>query len=350
MTLKLNAISHDFGDGPVLQTCTLQVQEGEILALLGASGCGKTTLLRLMAGLEPLQVGEINLDERLLSTPGQEIAPEHRSIGLVFQDHALFPGMTVAENVGFGLRNLSGPEKSKRVDELLGMAGLDGMGSRMPGTLSGGQQQRVALIRALAPKPRVLLMDEPFASIDQSLRRTLRGDARRLLKDSKTMAVLVTHDPEEALDMADRIAVMKAGQIVQVGTPDEILNQPKTADVAALFGDAQVFQGRKDGGSFFVDGIEGAPIGVDAEFVEQGSVTLVVRDRGLVFTSDENGPWRIIDTRQTVSGPEIILEPMGEASNNRVRATLSLNAQMNDAQRGSLTTVEPKTFLFPEGK
>lgn len=347
MTLKLNAISHDFGDGPVLKTCSLHVKEGEILALLGASGCGKTTLLRLIAGLESLQAGDINLDARLLSAPGQEIAPEHRSIGLVFQDHALFPGMTVAENVGFGLRNLSGSEKSKRVDELLGMAGLDGMGSRMPGTLSGGQQQRVALIRALAPEPRVLLMDEPFASIDQSLRRTLRGDARRLLKASKTMAVLVTHDPEEALDMADRIAVMKAGQIVQVGTPDDILNKPTTADVAALFGDAQVLEGRLNGGAFLVDGIEGAPIGVDAESTDKGSVTLAVRDRGLVFTPDDAGLWRVIDTRHTISGPEMILGPVGEASNKRVRATLSLDAQVNDAQRGSLTAVRPKTFVFP---
>lgn len=247
MSLTFDNISHSYGHTRVLQDISFEAREGEILCLLGPSGGGKSTLLRLAAGLEPLQEGEILLDGELLARPGAEPPPEARPVGLVFQDHVLFPHLRVSENIGFGLPNLSSQDKRQRVTELLDRMDLTGLGERFPHELSGGQQQRVALARALAPNPRVLLLDEPFASVDSTLRRSLRQATRRALKAAGTTAIVVTHDPEEAMQLADSIAVMAAGRIAQHGTPEAIWQAPATLDVALLFGDAQSFPGRSNG-------------------------------------------------------------------------------------------------------
>lgn len=222
-----------------LEDVSFTAPAGEITCLLGASGCGKSTLLGLAAGLLRVQQGEIALGEEVLADAGHNPAPEARPVGLVFQDGALFPHMTLAANVAFGLPR----ERRREADAWLAKVGLAGMGARYPHELSGGQQQRAALARAMAPGPEVLLMDEPFASVDIVLRRALRRECRILLREAGSTVILVTHDPAEALDIGDRIAVMEAGRIVQFGTPLELHESPATAAVGAIFSGAQVVPG-----------------------------------------------------------------------------------------------------------
>ena len=222
-----------------LEDVSFTAPAGEITCLLGASGCGKSTLLGLAAGLLRVQQGEIALGEEVLADAGHNPAPEARPVGLVFQDGALFPHMTLAANVAFGLPR----ERRSEADAWLAKVGLAGMGARYPHELSGGQQQRAALARAMAPEPQVLLMDEPFASVDIVLRRALRRECRILLREAGSTVILVTHDPAEALDIGDRIAVMEAGRIVQFGTPLELHESPATAAVGAIFSGAQVVPG-----------------------------------------------------------------------------------------------------------
>ena len=243
MALQFEQISHRYGEDPVLADVTLAAQPGEITCLLGPSGSGKSTLLRLAAGLERLQSGTILLDDEVLAEPGREPPPERRPIGLVFQDHVLFPHMTVRANVEFGLRAMASPDRRRTAEACMATVGLDALAQRYPDTLSGGQQQRVALARALAPMPRAILLDEPFANVDATLRRTLREDARRALRTTGSITLLVTHDPEEALELADHIAILEDGRIVQAGNPSDIWHRPAHKTVAALFGQAQHIRG-----------------------------------------------------------------------------------------------------------
>jgi len=218
MSLGLKDISHRFGETRALNAASLTVAPGELVCLFGPSGCGKTTLLRIAAGLEPLQDGTVELDGALLAKPGRETQPEKRPVGLVFQDYVLFPHLTVEKNIAFGL---AGERHSKlRVTDQLHAFGIAGLARRYPHELSGGQQQRVALARAMARKPKALLLDEPFASIDVALRRRLRGELRRTLKEQNAAVLLVTHDPEEALALGDRIALMRAGEIIEAASPE----------------------------------------------------------------------------------------------------------------------------------
>ncbi len=234
-------------DGPeILRSVSLEVPPGQQVALLGPSGCGKTTLLRALAGLERPQSGSIHLDGTLVAGPGVHVPPEKRRIGLVFQDWALFPHLSVAQNVAYGLprgeRRRRGP-RSKTVDDTLEMVGLGGMADRAPHTLSGGQQQRVALARALAPEPHVLLLDEPFSNLDASLRTEIRSEVHRLLTRLAVTAVFVTHDQDEAFVLGDRVAVMRDGVIVQRGTPAELYSRPVDTWVASFVGEANLIPG-----------------------------------------------------------------------------------------------------------
>ena len=238
MGLEFQNISHAYGSNGVLKGINLVAERGEVTCLVGPSGCGKTTLLKLAAGLLSVQQGRVTLDSQDLATSEMSLPPENRPIGLVFQEGALFPHMTVADNIAFGLSG-SAAEKKARVAELLGKIGLDEFGARYPHTLSGGQQQRIALARALAPSPAVLLLDEPFANIDSQLRRNLREETRRMLRESGAVAILVTHDPDEALEMGDKIAVLDAGEIIQCDVPQALFDRPANADVAQTFGHGQ---------------------------------------------------------------------------------------------------------------
>jgi len=238
MSLIFNHISFSYGRHVALSDINLTAKPGEILSLLGPSGCGKTTLLNVTAGIFPVQQGDIRLQGDILASAHINPPPEKRPVGLVFQDGALFPHLTAAQNISFGIKDKA---HHKTITEtLLEQIGLKGYGGRYPHTLSGGQQQRVALARALAPKPAVLLMDEPFANLDIMLRRQLREETRRILRDRNCITILVTHDPDEALEVSDSVAVMDQGKITQQGRPEELYKMPSSLTVAMLTGGGAV--------------------------------------------------------------------------------------------------------------
>ena len=242
--LEATSITHGFRDGTkVLQDFSIKIDAGEIISLLGPSGCGKTTTLRLIAGLEPLQEGTIKIGGLTASSEDNHTPPENRNVGMMFQDYALFPHLSVFDNVMFGLGKIPKDERQDRATKALADVGLSEHRDRKPATLSGGQQQRVALARAIAPNPQLLLLDEPFSDLDTELRRNVRTDTIRVLKSAGVGALMVTHDPEEALYMSDRIAVMKDGRIEQIGPPMDLYNNPRSLYVARLFSEINEFTG-----------------------------------------------------------------------------------------------------------
>ncbi len=245
-SLSVAGLRKAFGDSPVLTGLDLQVPTGSLTAVLGPSGCGKTTLLRLLGGFEHADAGSIRLGERVLCDAGTHLAPERRAIGFVPQEGALFPHLDVAANVGFGLPRAR--RRGGRVEELLALVDLAGLGGRFPHQLSGGQQQRVALARALAPEPGLVLLDEPFDALDAGLRAQVRGEVREALRAAGATALLVTHDQEEALSLADTVAVMRGGQIVQAADPQTLYRDPVDAEVAAFVGEAVLLEGRRQAG------------------------------------------------------------------------------------------------------
>ncbi len=236
LTIRARGLHKSYGDVTALDGFNLDVWEGSLLTLLGPSGCGKTTALRVIAGFEPA-VGTVDIRGRRVLGPDVFVPPERRRVGMVFQDYALFPHMTVGRNVAYGLDR--GADRS-RVDEVLELVGLNGLGDRMPNELSGGQQQRVALARALAPAPDVILLDEPFSNLDANLRDRVRRELKVILTEARTTAVLVTHDQEEALATSDLVAVMYQGSVVQFDTPSRLYTHPADPWVAAFLGDADV--------------------------------------------------------------------------------------------------------------
>lgn len=239
--LKISNLAISYGGKSVLSDLSLHAGRGELTAILGASGAGKSTLLRLIAGFERPTSGEIWLDDTQIAGAQVFVAPEHRGIGIVPQDSALFSHLSVAENVGFGLAK--SPTKAARVQELLKLVGLEDFANRKPASLSGGQQQRVALARALAPKPKLILLDEPFSALDQELRARLRDDVKRVLRAENATAILVTHDQEEALSLAEKVAVLRDGRIIQAGAPTEIYNAPADLGIATFLGDSVLVDG-----------------------------------------------------------------------------------------------------------
>jgi iron(III) transport system ATP-binding protein len=239
--LAVEGLSKAFGAAPVLDRVGLVAPAGRVVALLGPSGCGKTTLLRCVAGLERPDTGEVRLDGRRLSAPGTFVPPERRRIGMVFQDGALFPHLSVAGNVGYGLSREE--RRGVRVGEALALVDLAGFGDRLPASLSGGQAQRVALARALVTRPSVLLLDEPFSNLDTTLRVQIRAQVQRLLADLGVTAVFVTHDQEEAFVVGDEVAVMLGGRIVQQAAPAELYRAPASRAVAGFLGDANLLPG-----------------------------------------------------------------------------------------------------------
>jgi len=246
--LEIDAIDFGYpGHGPVCRGLSLALQEGEIGCLLGPSGCGKTTVLRCIAGLEPVDGGEIRLHGQVVSRRGRTAPPEQRRVGFVFQDYALFPHLSVADNVGFGLRGLDAAQKKARVDELLAAVGMPAAGTRYPHELSGGQMQRVALARALAPRPQLLLLDEPFSNLDVELRERLSLEVRAILKRLGATALLVTHDQHEAFAMADCVGVMNAGAIEQWDTPYSLYHRPATRFVADFVGEGVLIDTERGG-------------------------------------------------------------------------------------------------------
>jgi len=242
--LNLNRIDLAFGDHLVVRQLSLSLETGRIGCLLGPSGCGKTTVLRCIAGFERLAAGEIRLDGALVSTPAQTLPPERRRIGMVFQDYALFPHLSVADNIAFGLRGIDAAARQARVEELLALVGLADQGRKFPHEMSGGQQQRVALARALAPRPSLLLLDEPFSNLDVELRERLSYEVRDIIKATNTTAILVTHDQHEAFAVADEIGIMHEGRIQQWDTPYQLYHKPANRFVADFIGQGVFIEGR----------------------------------------------------------------------------------------------------------
>ena len=269
---------------PVLRGVSLSIEAGASLALLGPSGCGKTTLLRVIAGLERPDRGTVRVGDDVLTGPGRFVAPEDRRVGMVFQDGALFPHLTVAENVAFGIHRAK--DRDRRVAAALDLVGLGELANRLPGNLSGGERQRVALARALAPEPAVLLLDEPFASLDATLRVQLRTEVRRLLGELGITSLFVTHDQDEAFVLGDEIAVMQCGRIHQVGSPASLYERPADRWVAGFVGEANLIGGTAS------DGRAATDIGeVPLAGVASGAVDVLLRPEHLRL--DAEGPWTV---------------------------------------------------------
>ncbi|GIK76481.1 MAG: ABC transporter ATP-binding protein [Actinomycetes bacterium] len=242
--LRVVGLAKSFGEIRALGGVSLELRRGELCALIGPSGCGKTTLLRLIAGLERPDAGSIELQGALISGAGVDLAPQRRRIGMVFQDFALFPHLDVGANVAYGLGRRAG---ERRVEEMLALVGLAGAARRPVHELSGGQQQRVALARALAPSPELILLDEPFSNLDASLRQQMRDEVRAIILQAGVTALFVTHDQEEALSISDRVAVIRDGRIVQLGTPEEVYSRPTDRWAAEFLGEIEVLPGEAEG-------------------------------------------------------------------------------------------------------
>jgi iron(III) transport system ATP-binding protein len=280
--LLVEDLRHAYGARAVVREVGLEIADGEVHCLVGPSGCGKTTILRLIAGLEPVQGGRVTIGGELVAEPGYGVPPETRRVGLMFQDFALFPHLRVIDNVAFGLRHLDARRRRQRAAELTAQVGMSGHEASYPHMLSGGEQQRIALARALAPRPRLMLLDEPFSSLDASLREHVRDDAIAVLRAAETPVLMVTHDAEEAVRVADRIHVMLDGRILQSGTPAELYARPASPFVAGFFGPLNRFKG------WVVAGAVSTPLGpIEVSDLSDGTpVDVLIRPEGLRLMRD----------------------------------------------------------------
>ena len=337
----------------MLDDVSFQVAAGQVTCLLGPSGCGKSTTLRIIAGVEKSDQGEIFVDGKQVCGPDLDMPPEERSIGLMFQDFALFPHLCVADNVAFGL---NGDRKGRqdRVAALLKRVGLAGFGKKFPHELSGGEQQRVALARALAPRPKIMLMDEPFSGLDNRLRDEIRDETLSVLKEEGTAVLLVTHEPDEAMRMADEIALMRDGRIVQMGNPYNIYNAPVDRAAAGFFSDINIIRGQSSGaltetpfGQFLTPGhADGAAV----EIVIRPQHLRIDFDRHDVAhnpTPSDGVPARASVRRARFLGRESIVDFVMEADGSQLTATVpgvflpKINTKM------MLTIRRDRCFVFP---
>ncbi|RLQ88014.1 ABC transporter ATP-binding protein [Notoacmeibacter ruber] len=315
--LAFEHVEHAYDEKPVLNDVNLVAEAGEVLCLLGPSGSGKSTLLRIAAGIEPQRAGRVMLNDREIAGPSHFLPPEKRSIGMVFQDFALFPHLTLLENTRFGLTELSRKDGAAEARVALARVGLSDKVDAYPHELSGGQQQRVALARALAPRPAVLLMDEPFSGLDSRLKDTVRAETLAILRQSRTTAIIVTHDAEEAMRIADRIALLKDGRVVQVGTAETLYHQPVDLFTARFFSEVNLFKGTVENGT-----VE-TPLGImEARgFVNGSTVHVAIRLVG-IGVSEAEGDIEARIVKRRFLGVSEILELAVAGAEERVRATI----------------------------
>jgi iron(III) transport system ATP-binding protein len=351
--LAVSGLTRRFGGRAVVSDIGFTAQAGQVVCLLGPSGCGKSTTLRIVAGVDRPDSGEVAIDGRVVSGQGVEVPPEARSVGLMFQDFALFPHLSVAQNVAFGLGGRLA-DNLGRVTDLLDRVGLSGFAGAYPHELSGGEAQRVALARAVAPRPRVMLMDEPFSGLDERLKDDVRDHTLAVLKDEGTAVVLVTHEPDEAMRMADEILLMRDGRIVQRGTPYHVYTAPVDRQAAAFFSDINVIHGEVRGA------LTGTPFG---EFLAPGHpegarVEIVIRPQHLKIDFDRNGrgplptpqdgvPARGIVQRARFMGRESLVEFRMDHDGSTLRATVPQVFLPRPGTPLWLTIRRDRCFVFP---
>ncbi|MDB5572269.1 MAG: iron transporter ATP-binding protein [Hyphomicrobiales bacterium] len=300
-SLELEGVRQTFGATLAVDDVSLRVEPGEIVCLLGHSGCGKTTLLRVVAGLERPGAGRVLLDGREVAGPSRFTPPEQRGVGMMFQDYALFPHLTIVDNVMFGLSRTPAAKAGAIARAALARVGLARYAEDYPHMLSGGEQQRVALARALAPHPGILLMDEPFSNLDQRMRERIRQETSSLLREKGATALVVTHDPQEAMLLADRIALMRAGRIVQAGTAQELYERPNGLFAARFFCDLNEIPATAENGCVVTPlGTFAAPAGVP-----DGAVTVCVRPQGIAPQEAQAGARGVMLTRRFLGDYEV---------------------------------------------
>jgi len=340
--LSFEDIHHRYSnDAPTLRGVTLSAEPGEVLCLLGPSGSGKTTLLRIAAGIETQSSGRVLLNEREIAGPSVFLPPEKRSIGLVFQDFALFPHFTILENVRFGLTALSREEAVREAMIALRRVGLEDYAESYPHILSGGEQQRVALARALAPRPAVLLMDEPFSGLDSRLKDSVRAETLDILRQSRATAIVVTHDAEEAMRLGDRIALLRGGRLVQVGTAEELYNRPANLFAAGFFSELNEFDAVASGG------MAQTPVGrvPAAGFADGTALSVAVRLSGFDLAESEGDiPARVLSRR--FLGVVELMELAVPGTETPVRARVRCGALSAGRRDIWLTIRRPDVLVF----
>lgn len=344
--LDIKGIRCSYNGKPILDNLSLSVAENEIMCLLGASGCGKTTLLKAVAGLLPVARGEISIHDRQVNGPGMAMVPEQRNIGMIFQDYALFPHLTVADNVAFGLVN---KEKNKntikhRVAEALELVNLAELGSRYPHQLSGGQQQRVAIARALICQPRLMLLDEPFSNIDTQVRMRLIGEIRTLLKGQGISAMFVTHSKEEAFAFSDKLALFRAGHIEQVGRPQTLYQHPDSRFVADFLGLSNYVPGQVQD-SHSISTAFGRVSSVAALNMAAGTHgKLLLRPRQIQLSLAEQGNGRVLEQQFLGSHTRCLVECQG------VRLEVSINEPLPAVSQVNVSVTPHALTFFPDSE
>ncbi|MBD2312226.1 ABC transporter ATP-binding protein [Desertifilum sp. FACHB-1129] len=343
--VQLESITKQFNRAaaPAIAQVSLSLQQGEILSLLGPSGCGKTTLLRLVAGFEKPQQGSIEIAGQPVAGNGIWVPPEKRDVGIVFQDYALFPHLSVGDNIAFGLqqsKSISKDSIQKRIQEALALVRLEGLQKRYPHELSGGQQQRVALARALAPQPALILLDEPLSNLDVQVRLQLREEIRRILKDSGTSAIFVTHDQEEALCISDRVGVMQQGKLEQLGSPEAIYTEPATRFVAEFVSQANFIRAHRRG-QFWETELGQFPI---TSPLEGEQADLMIREEAIILQADETGVATIRD--RTFLGREHRYR-IQTASGEYLNVRTPTSAPLAVGTRVLLSVRDRKVRVFP---
>ena len=340
--LVMQDITHHFGATRVVDDVSLQVGPGELLCLLGPSGCGKTTTLRIAAGLEAPSAGTVMLNGQLVSGDGVHLPPERRHVGFLFQDYALFPHLRVLGNVAFGIEALPTAERRARALEMLDQVGMADYARAWPHQLSGGQQQRVALARALAPKPGLMLLDEPFSGLDKRLRDQVRDETLHVLKRNRVSTLMVTHDPEEAMFMADRVAVMRQGRIVQLDRPEVLYNAPADPFVASFFGEVNVFEAAVE------DGMADTPVGRFAAPAGAKAVQALARPEAFSLAADGTVAAEVLAARLLgrVSLLHLRVENPGHPPAH-LHARLSCRSLPAEGARLRLAVDPSQVFLYP---